>query len=331
MQANFGSTCGEFERGFTYPGAVDQRPAPVRVTTPRLLLRTFRAADAGALAALRRTDHQRVSAIGEVEADIDLWGEAFELGHAVVYGVFLDGRLIGDVELTIDEEGHTGDLGYWIAETDAGRGFATEAAAALARVAFRLGLVQRIDVRCTAGHAASIGVAEHLGCHFARRGDDELIGELDERSLVATAAGAQEVRAIDAHGEPLLAGPSATQQATWRTLQAALAGRFGAHLPVEVTAIEAAGSLAVSFAAPIAGEHAFSPSEMLRHNALLGVGAVCLAEGKYMLRHVVPLAGMQVPVVLRQVEMMGNEARRLQRRLAMGTDPELGKRLGARR
>jgi RimJ/RimL family protein N-acetyltransferase len=60
-----------------------------------------------------------------------------------------DGRMIGTCD--IDEiADNTGDLGYWLDETEWGRGFATEAARAV--TAFGFG--QLALTRLTSGHAA---------------------------------------------------------------------------------------------------------------------------------------------------------------------------------
>ncbi len=72
-----------------------------------------------------------------------------EAGTAHRFVVERDGRMIGtcDVDEIADA---TGDLGYWLDETEWGRGFATEAARAVMAFSFhQLGLT-----RLTSGHAA---------------------------------------------------------------------------------------------------------------------------------------------------------------------------------
>ena len=88
--------------------------------------------------------------------------------------VELDGVLIGDLMLTIDDawaqtevadraRGVQAELGWTIDPVHAGRGFATEAAAALLRVCFeQLGL-RRAYAQCFADNAASWRVMEKLG------------------------------------------------------------------------------------------------------------------------------------------------------------------------
>src|SRR5204863_353260 len=55
------------------------------------------------------------------------------------------------------------EIGYWVRSHLAGRGFATEAAAALTRVAFELCGTERVDIRCDPDNAASRAIPRKLG------------------------------------------------------------------------------------------------------------------------------------------------------------------------
>ncbi len=56
----------------------------------------------------------------------------------------------------------SGEIGYWVATSKTGQGFATEATLALTELGFSLGLV-RIEIRCDAKNIRSRAVAERAG------------------------------------------------------------------------------------------------------------------------------------------------------------------------
>lgn len=58
------------------------------------------------------------------------------------------------------------ELGYFLVQTCTGKGYATEAARALAEYAFVHMHVQRIELQCTADNVASMRVAERCGFTF---------------------------------------------------------------------------------------------------------------------------------------------------------------------
>lgn len=55
------------------------------------------------------------------------------------------------------------EIGYWISVRHVGRGYATEAAAALTRVAFEVHGVERMEIRCDPRNEASAAVPRKLG------------------------------------------------------------------------------------------------------------------------------------------------------------------------
>src|ERR1700712_3317341 len=82
------------------------------------------------------------------------------------------GRLVGSATLYLPVAGAGGtvttvaaEIGYWIAVADWGRGYATEAARALARFGLANGL-SRIRIRCEVPNAASAAVALRAGFAF---------------------------------------------------------------------------------------------------------------------------------------------------------------------
>jgi len=81
-----------------------------------------------------------------------------------------EGRLIGCITLEADPEGKPPALGYWIGRTWWGRGYATEAAAALADHALSNLGVERIEALVFPDNPASARVLEKAGFIRAGRG-----------------------------------------------------------------------------------------------------------------------------------------------------------------
>jgi len=76
------------------------------------------------------------------------------------------------------------ELGYFVVATQTGRGFATEAGAAVVAVAFEQFGVERIDLQCQADNVASARVAERLGFRLEgrqRQRDRKRDGDLVDR------------------------------------------------------------------------------------------------------------------------------------------------------
>lgn len=74
-----------------------------------------------------------------------------------------DDRVLGAVGLSVDGAELSGELGYWVAATERGRGVATRGGRLLCRLGFEeLGLGY-IGLMAAAGNAASNGVARRLG------------------------------------------------------------------------------------------------------------------------------------------------------------------------
>jgi RimJ/RimL family protein N-acetyltransferase len=160
-------------------GMTEERPLELRpgypVRTPRLLLRPVTADDVDALLAYRgRADVCRYLPFepmdrGEVvESIATRWTTTAltDAGQALMLGVELaaTGELIGDLVLFFRSREHRGgELGYVLDPDFAGRGYATEAAAALLDLAFGgLGL-HRVVARLDERNDASARMARRLG------------------------------------------------------------------------------------------------------------------------------------------------------------------------
>lgn len=94
--------------------------------------------------------------------------EAWDDGTGYHFAVVVDGRASGVVGLTLGQEPYLGQMGYWIHSAAAGRGYTTEAAAAVVRFGFTEVELRRIELRAGEGNGASRRVAEKLGFHRDR-------------------------------------------------------------------------------------------------------------------------------------------------------------------
>ncbi len=152
-------------------------PLPV-LETPRLLLRGFVEEDAPRVRTLAGDRRVADTTLliphpypeGAAEAWIVTHEAEWELGRGLTLAVTLrgEGRLIGAMGLSLDPAARAGELGYWIAVEEWGRGYCTEAARALIAHAFdRLGL-ERVTAHHFVRNPASGRVMEKLGMRPGR-------------------------------------------------------------------------------------------------------------------------------------------------------------------
>jgi len=95
----------------------------------------------------------------------------FEQGKAWNYCLFekSSGELVGSAGLHREEDPDCPEIGYWIRTDRTRRGYATQAARALAQAAFAfLGDVHRVKICVDQANTASAAVARKLGFHFLR-------------------------------------------------------------------------------------------------------------------------------------------------------------------
>jgi RimJ/RimL family protein N-acetyltransferase len=144
------------------------------------LLRRLRPEDAGALAAAvgESLDHlrpwmpwatpeaadQRMQRARTAEAE-----EMWDAGTDYIYSVFAsDGALAGSIGLHRRVGDGGIEIGYWIAVSQTGRGYATAAARALTSVAVTLPGVERVEIHCDEANAASAAIPRKLGYRLDR-------------------------------------------------------------------------------------------------------------------------------------------------------------------
>lgn len=148
---------------------------PATVLTERLLLRPWRVADAAALKAAldANLEHLRVwlawamdepSPLDVIEARIRKFEDDFAAGTDGLYGIFTrdESTVLGGTGLH-PRIADGVEIGYWIAKTHTGQGYATEAARALTAAALLLPGVQHVQIRCNQRNSASAAVPRRLG------------------------------------------------------------------------------------------------------------------------------------------------------------------------
>ena len=190
-----------------------ERSGPLTLHTPRLTLRPYASADLEAVHAFAsdprlttfvewgpntRADSREFLAARLTEAE-----EQPRTVYTFAITVKGGGPPLGSVGLTLngdDDDGphraaarHTGEVGYVMAADHWGRGYATEAAAAVVRFGLNVLGLERISATCRPGNRASARVLEKTGLvlqarlprHKLIRGqrEDSLLYALEPRQL----------------------------------------------------------------------------------------------------------------------------------------------------
>jgi RimJ/RimL family protein N-acetyltransferase len=196
------------------------------VRTPRLALRCWSPADAPLLAEAIESslEHLRPwmpwaaeepkSLADRVRLLRTFRGE-FDLGRNFVYAIFdpEETSVLGGTGLHPRADDDSLEIGYWIRVDRVGGGLATEASAALTRVAFEVCAVDRVDIRCDPANAASRAVPRKLG--FAEEATlrrrlaypeprDLVVYSLFRDEYRSTPVANAELEAFDAAGERVL-------------------------------------------------------------------------------------------------------------------------------
>ena len=97
----------------------------------------------------------------------------FSAGTEWVYGMFSpdDTEVLGGCGLYPRVGPGAVEIGYWLAASHTGRGLATRAAETLTRVAFDVLRVDRVEIRCDRGNAASVRIPERIGYRLVDAAD----------------------------------------------------------------------------------------------------------------------------------------------------------------
>jgi RimJ/RimL family protein N-acetyltransferase len=155
--------------------ALPNRPDPVRLDAPPLVLRPWRDDDAPAL---HEAVQESLATVGQwlqwCRADYDreaareriaLCRQGWDAGEQYAFAIFdAAGRLIGGVGLNqLDERNLRANLGYWLRASATGRGYAAHAARAIASFGFEKLALRRIEIVAATGNLASQRCAERIG------------------------------------------------------------------------------------------------------------------------------------------------------------------------
>ena len=204
-------------------------PGPAyRIQTPRLVLRCWQPSDAPLLAdaVTASLDHLRPWmpwAHAEPEAletkvqRLRSFRARFDLDQDYVYAIFTpdESEVVGGKGLHPRIGEGALEIGYWINARHAGRGYATEASAALTRTAFEINGVERMEIRCDPANERSAAVPRKLGYTLDAtlrsnvRGVDGGMRDTQVWSLLrgeypASPSASAEMQAFDAAGRRLL-------------------------------------------------------------------------------------------------------------------------------
>jgi RimJ/RimL family protein N-acetyltransferase len=197
---------------------------PYRLLTPRLLLRCWNPEDAPLLAELvaRNLIHLRpwMAWASEENASVDFQYQRlrkararFDQDEDYIYGIFSrqEQFAIGSTGLHTRVGDEALEIGYWIDRNHTNQGLATEASAALTRVAFEIIQVARVEIHCDPANLASAAVPRKLGYTYEatlRQRSNDFYGQPSDSmiwSLLATEyphtpCSTQPVEAFDAAG-----------------------------------------------------------------------------------------------------------------------------------
>ncbi|MCH8005657.1 MAG: GNAT family N-acetyltransferase [Planctomycetes bacterium] len=199
-----------------------------RIRTPRLLVRCWSPADvAGLTCAIQASlDHLRrwLDWAGAEPADpqrklkqIRRWRAGFDQGRDFAYGLFDPATegVLGAVGLHGRIGAGAGEIGYWVHADHLRKGLATEAVAAIIRVAFEINGLDRLEIHCDPKNAPGAMIPRRLGFEHQvtvpgrvtgpdAKPRDTIIWTLKRQAFSASPAASAPVEAFDAAGGRLL-------------------------------------------------------------------------------------------------------------------------------
>jgi RimJ/RimL family protein N-acetyltransferase len=110
------------------------------------------------------------SPIELLEEGLGLFAQQFDAGEQWLFAIWSGSaeRLFGGAGLhpRIGEDGL--EMGYWLQADATGKGFMTEAADALTRLALQQPGIERVQIRCDPENVASAAVPRRLGFRHLR-------------------------------------------------------------------------------------------------------------------------------------------------------------------
>jgi RimJ/RimL family protein N-acetyltransferase len=96
--------------------------------------------------------------------------QMWESGASHIYSVLTasNGTLVGEIGVHRRLDDASAEIGYWIAASQAGRGYGTMAAEAVTYAALELPGVYRVEIHCDEANAASAAIPRKLGYRLDR-------------------------------------------------------------------------------------------------------------------------------------------------------------------
>jgi RimJ/RimL family protein N-acetyltransferase len=151
------------------PALVPEEDAMLQTAAPDLTLRELVPEDAALLHAVVLANHSHLTAHGDyaslVAASIETLAAELADRSQQRFGIFLGGELIGRADLIPVDPPRYG-LGYWLARSATGQGYATQALAALLQLAANDLQASEVYAGVTHGNTRSERLLQRLG--FAR-------------------------------------------------------------------------------------------------------------------------------------------------------------------
>jgi RimJ/RimL family protein N-acetyltransferase len=199
---------------------------PYRIATGRLVLRCWEPRDAPALKDAVDSSIEQLlpwmpwaknepQTLEEKVTLLRSFRGRFDLGEDFVYGIFArdESEVVGGTGLHSRVGEGAFEIGYWIRASRAGEGLATEATAALTRVAFEVCGADRVEIRCDPANERSRAIPRKLGyteeatlrrrLHYPEP-RDVVVYSLFHDQLASSPAAGTVVEAYDATGGTLL-------------------------------------------------------------------------------------------------------------------------------
>lgn len=198
---------------------------PYRIVTERLVIRCWHPEDAPLLKAAIDSSLESLqrwmpwardepTSVAEKVQLLRRFRGRFDLGKEFVYGIFdlEESEVVGGTGLHPRADDASLEIGYWIRDSRVGSGYATEATAALTRVAFEVCGAERVDIRVDPANERSVTIPRRLGfteeATLRRRltsagggRADVTVFSLFPDELASTSAGRAQLRAFNALGE----------------------------------------------------------------------------------------------------------------------------------